>query len=87
MTRILFALALLALLALAFLVVVGLTSTQPVLLITGFFCAGPVMMLTLGAGLGRASNEFSVVRKRPTLVQPTVTNSRIERVRQGEIVS
>ena len=87
MTRILFVLSLLGLLALIGLSIVGLTNNQPALLMGGFFCAGPVMMLMLGGGLGRASNEFSLVRKRPTLIQQSVTNSRVDRVRQGEIVS
>lgn len=87
MTKIAFLISVLAMVGMVLLVIVGLTSTQPVLLITGFFCAGPGMMFALGVGIGRSSNEFTLVRKRPTLVQPVVTNSRIERARQGEIVS
>lgn len=87
MTKVLFGLSGLGLLALIGLGFVGISSTQPALLIGGFFCAGPFMMFTLGAALGRASNEFSLVRKGRTPTAPTQIISRIERARTGESLS
>lgn len=86
MTKILFGVSGLALVALVGLLIVGLTNTQPGLLIVSLFCTGPVMTLSLGAALGRASNEFTLVR-RAQRVQNTQVISRIERAKQGEMLS
>lgn len=80
MTRTLFiaAAAALALLVLSF--VGGLAGGSAGFLVLGLLCAGPGFFLALGAALGRASNEFTVVRKdrRGTAPQARVINSRIQ---------
>lgn len=84
MTRILFGVSGLAFLALVGLFVMGMTSTQPVLLMTSLFCAGPVMTFTLGAAIGRSSNEFSLVRKSAS---KSVSYPPQQRVIKGELLS
>lgn len=84
MTRILFGISALGFLALVGLFTVGMTGAQPVALMASLFCAGPVMTFTLGAAIGRSSNEFSVVRKRAPQSQVSYSQ---QRVIKGEILS
>jgi hypothetical protein len=69
--------------------VLGLTSSAPGLMVLGLFGFGPAFTFCLGFGLGRASNEFVIVRRERTAVTPTVVNGRqpqrqpVERERLG----
>lgn len=63
MTRSLFLVAALLCLAMFGALIVGLTSSAPALLMVAMLLCGPAFMFTLGAAIGRASNEFAIVRK------------------------
>lgn len=63
MTRTFFVLAGLLCAAMIGLFIVGLTSSSPALLMVALLLCGPGFMFTLGLAVGRASNEFSLVRK------------------------
>lgn len=77
MTRTLFMLAGLLLIVLVGLFIVGVASNAPIALITAILCALPLCMMALGAALGRASNEFAVVKKNTqTAARATTTQRR-----------
>lgn len=63
MTRTLFILAGVMFLGFIGLLVVAMSSSAPAPLMLSFFCAAPLFLLTIGAALGRASNEFVIERK------------------------
>jgi hypothetical protein len=69
MTRTLFILAGVALLALVGFFIWGISTTAPGALIAALLCAMPLFFLALGAALGRASNEFSITRRAPSQQQ------------------
>ncbi len=84
MTKTLFVLAGALLLALIALFVGGLSGSAPALMMLSLLCAGPLFFLCLGAALGRASNEFTLVRNRPAAGAPVnAVNSRIARVKES----
>lgn len=79
MTRTLFVIAFLLLLALVGSFVGGLAGGAPALLMLSLLCAGPVFFLIAGAALGRASTEFTIARKearRPTAFSGVPVNNR-----------
>lgn len=63
MTRTLFVLAGAMFLGFVGLLVVSMSSSAPAPLMMSFFCAAPLFLLTFGAAIGRASNEFVIERK------------------------
>lgn len=85
MTRNLVILAVLFLVALIGLFVVGFSSNTPALLIMSIMCAMPLFCLFLGAAIGRATNELTIMRK----TAPTTSTTRVQRTnsRIGEIIN
>lgn len=80
MTRTLFVIAFLLLLALVGSFVGGLAGGAPALLMLSLLCAGPVFFLIAGAALGRASTEFTLTRKeRRASVTAVPVNNRIRK--------
>jgi hypothetical protein len=72
MTRTLTILAVLLLIAFIGSLIIGFAAVAPAMLIVGLLCAMPLFMLSLGAVLGRVSNELTITRKeRPIQVQPS----------------
>jgi sorbitol-specific phosphotransferase system component IIBC len=74
-----------ALLGAIALLIAGLAGQAPGLMIVSILCVFPLFMLLLGATLGRASNEFQVVRK--TTRQPVGSreiNPRTQRLSQPD---
>lgn len=67
MTRTLFILAGLLFLGVIAALGVGLAGNAPGLMMLSILCVAPLFMLALGAAIGRASNEFAVVRKERNL--------------------
>lgn len=63
MTRTLMFIAGLLFFALVASLIAGFASSAPGLLLVGLLCAMPMFMLALGAAVGRASNELTIVRK------------------------
>lgn len=73
MTRNLFILAALVGIALVALVAAGLTTATPGLMIMAVLCAWPLLLAVLGAAIGRASNEFGIIRREPQQVVRSAT--------------
>jgi hypothetical protein len=72
MTRTLVIASVLLLVGMVALLVMGLAGQAPAMLIISLLCVLPLFCMALGAALGRASNEFQVVRKasrNPTIAQ------------------
>jgi hypothetical protein len=66
----------------------GLAANAPALLMLGFLCALPLFMLTLGAALGRASNEFVITRKAArSAIQPIGRETNSRQIQQREPLS
>lgn len=88
MTRTLFLLAALLLVAIIGLAGAGLTANSPLALMGGLLCAMPAFFLALGAALGRASNEFAIVRKARSngVAVPSKTVNPRQRSVTGEIL-
>ncbi len=82
MTRTLASLMILFFLAMVGMVVWGLAGNAPGALMASLLCAMPLFVFTLGAVLGRASNEYTITHKaRP--VQPVGSheiNPRVQRL-------
>lgn len=66
----------LLLIVLVGLFIVGVASNAPIALITAILCALPLCAAALGAALGRASNEFAVVKKSTQTAARATTTSR-----------
>lgn len=66
MTRTLMVVAGLLFFALVASLAVGFINAAPGMLVLGLLCAMPLFMLALGAAVGRASNELTIVRKERT---------------------
>lgn len=79
MTRSLMVLAVLFFVALIVSLVVGFASSAPAMLIVGLMCAFPMFMLALGAAVGRASNELTIVRKERVAQQTVMRTERQQR--------
>jgi hypothetical protein len=77
MTRILTLGAVGAFVASLALLIGGLASQSAGLMMLPILCTFPLFMLLLGASLGRASNEFQVVRRSRS---PQPANRRLERI-------
>ncbi len=86
MTRTMFLLAAVAFVMMVASFVAGIGAQSAGLLMLALFGAGPVFTFTLAFGLGRASNEFAVVRKdRPErAAQSRQVNGRVSRIEQRE---
>lgn len=56
---------------------IGIFGNAPGALMAGLMCAAPLFMFTLGWCVGRASNEFTLVRK--SRVEVSSTNTRMRR--------
>jgi len=63
MTRNLTIATILSLVLIVVLFIGGLAGNNPVLLMPALLCAAPSFFFCLGAAVGRASNEFQLVRK------------------------
>lgn len=63
----------------ALLFIGGLAGNNPVLLMPALLCAAPSFFFCLGAAVGRASNEYQVVKKVGNGQPARVVNSRIQR--------
>ena len=84
MTRTMFVLAAVAFVMMVVSFVAGIGAQSAGLLMLALFGAGPVFTFTLAFGLGRASNEFAVVRRDRPAPAPRGVNSRVSRVEQRE---
>ena len=62
----------------AALFIIGLIGNSPLALVFALMCGSPLFMLRLGWAVGRASTEFSLVRK-PPAVEISSTNERVRR--------
>lgn len=73
------------LIAVVVLSIIGVAGSAPVSLVLGLMCGFPMFMLSLGWAIGRASNEFTLVRKSP--VEVSSHNTRMRRSERQEILS
>jgi len=62
-------------------IVIGFSQSAPGLLVLGMFIAGPGFMFCLGLAIGRASNEYALIRRSDSNVVVRSGSSR-GRVRQ-----
>lgn len=76
MTRWLFLLSALLFVTMIGLIIVGLTSSAPALLMIGMLIAGPGFMFTLGAAFGRATKEIAIVPRDDAVDYRSTTNNR-----------
>lgn len=79
MTRNLVIATILSMVLIVVLFIGGLAGNNPVLLMPALLCAAPSFFFCLGAAVGRASNEFQVVRK-DAKIQARVINPRNAKV-------
>lgn len=86
MTRTMFILAAVLFVVMIVSFVAGIASMSAGPLMLALFVAGPLFTFCLAFGLGRASNEFAVVRKdRPErAAQSRQVNGRVSRIEQRE---
>lgn len=87
MTRSLMVVAVLLFVLVVLSLVVGFASGAPAMLILGLMCAFPMFMLALGAAVGRASNELTIVRKERVMPSRTQRPGQSRSGSISEIVS
>ncbi|MBZ0282081.1 MAG: hypothetical protein K8L97_15180 [Anaerolineae bacterium] len=85
MTRNLVIATILSMVLIVVLFIGGLAGNNPVLLMPALLCAAPSFFFCLGAAVGRASNEFQVVRK-DVRTQGQVINPRNAKVRSENMM-